>query len=94
MLYSVNLAVGAAGTIIRGILSLLDSFCPLAAIAADFVVGLTALLDGFCPDAPDCAFVRVRFSVLSLCIRVYSYQVFEYHLNGLLEARLYRAPAV
>lgn len=32
-----NLAVGAAGTIIRGILSLLDSFWVFAATAADFV---------------------------------------------------------
>lgn len=33
-----NLAVGAAGTIISGILSLLDNFCPLAT-AADLDVG-------------------------------------------------------
>lgn len=37
----------------RGILSLLDNFCPLAAIA-DFV-GLAAAFDGFCPDKPGCA---------------------------------------
>lgn len=52
ILYNVNLAVGAAGTMMRGILSLLDNFCPLATIA-DFV-GLAAAFDGFCPDKPGC----------------------------------------
>lgn len=59
--------MGAAGTMIRGILSLLESFCPLAAIVADFAVGLIELLlDGFCPDAPGCPIMCVRLGFIVL----------------------------
>lgn len=79
---------------------MLESFCPLAAIVADFAVGLIELLlDGFCPDAPGCPIMCVRLGPHCPHFIVCSYLISECHLNVLLllmmmQVRLYQEPVV